>query len=295
MDKTPNIRRNHDGFLKYIYSVPKNAKTLLTIAAATNADLTTTLSEVNLDTLEEIPESYNEVGEHGEADLAFRVKGVDGKDFFFGILLEHKSSPNNDVLAQIYRYTYEVMVNKSNTEFAWMPTKAIIIYNGTAEWDPLAKLRKQQHEKFQGKLLPFECAFVNLATISDEQCFASENSTAAIGLITMKYAFDAKYYKTLLPKIEEKLKSLSPSQGSTLVDKIKLYLGEYLDPETLEELRMTFESIGQRLGFVSAGDLRRAQEKRIHELENESAAKDAEIEANRAEIAALKAALAKKG
>jgi len=295
MDKTSNIRRNHDGFLKYIYSVPKNAKTLLNIAAATNADLERTLAEVNLDTLEEIPEPYNEVGEHGEADLAFRVKGIDDKDFFFGILLEHKSSPNNDVLAQIYRYTYEVMVNKSNTEFAWMPTKAIIIYNGTTEWDPLAKLRKQQHEKFQGKLLPFECAFVNLATISDEQCFASENSEAAIGLITMKYAFNARYYESLLPRIEEKLKSMDTAQGSTLVDKIKLYLGEYLNPETLEELKMAFVSIGQRLGFVSAGDLRRAQEKEIQKLKKESAANKAEIAANKAEIAALKAALAQKG
>ena len=47
---------------------------------------------------------------------------------------------------------------------------------------------------------------------------------------------------------------------ATLVDKIVLYLGEYIDEDVVEELRMQM-SIGQVLGIPTAGDRRRAAER----------------------------------
>ena len=253
------------------------------------------LSEVDLETLEEIPEPYNEVSERGEADLAFKVKGIGGEDIFFGILLEHKSSPSDDILSQLYRYTYEVMVDKKDKEFAWMPTKAIVVYNGNVKWDPLAKFRQKPRARFHGKILPFECAFVNLAEIDDRDCIADDNAEAAIGILTLKYAFDPAKFEKILPEIEQMLKLMDPSRSTTLVGKIELYLGEYISRTSLEELKMAFKSIGQRLGFVSAGDERRAAvkaaekalaEKLRKKHEAEIAAKDDEIAAKDDEIAA---------
>lgn len=43
------------------------------------------------------------------------------------------------------------------------------------------------------------------------------------------------------------------------VEKIELYLHEYIDEDIVEELRMRM-SIGQALGIVTAGDRRRAAE-----------------------------------
>uniref|UniRef100_UPI00388FC824 hypothetical protein n=1 Tax=Fibrobacter sp. TaxID=35828 RepID=UPI00388FC824 len=103
-------------------------------------------------------------------------------------------------------------------------------------------------------------------------------------------------------------------RASTLVGKIELYLGEYITRTSLEELKMAFKSIGQRLGFVSAGDERRAYGKRVaervarslrkkHEAEiaalrtakdGEIAAKDGEIAAKEAEIRRLSLLLAQK-
>ena len=51
------------------------------------------------------------------------------------------------------------------------------------------------------------------------------------------------------------------NEQATLVEKIILYLQEYIDECTVEELQMAWKSIGQRMGFVSAGDARRAAEK----------------------------------
>ena len=57
------------------------------------------------------------------------------------------------------------------------------------------------------------------------------------------------------------LRKMPSNEQATLVEKIILYLGEYIDESTVEELQMAWKSIGQRMGFVSAGDARRAAEK----------------------------------
>lgn len=256
-----NAKRNrdHDGFLKYVYSVPENVRSFFNIASKTNLNLAEMLAEIDLTTLEEIPEAYNEVQERGEADVAFRVKAKSGEDVFFGILLEHKSWPDDTVFSQIYRYTFKVMVDKSDETFAWMPTKAVIIYNGNRKWDPFERFRKKPKAKFHNRLLPFECVFVNLAEIDDEHCFEEANAVAAVGVLTMKYAFDAKGFEKLLPRIVEMLKILDREKATCFVEKIELYLGEFFSQDAREVLKMAVKSIGQLYGFVSVNDALRAE------------------------------------
>ena len=286
-------KRNHDGFLKYVYSRPENAKALFRMASKTNQNLAEILAEVDLDTLEEIPETFNEVGEQGEADIAFKVKVIGGGEIRFGLLLEHKSSPSEGILSQIGKYAINVMVDRSNPKYPWMPTKAIVIYNGIEHWDPLAQY-KNMHSLYKGRIPHFEFAFVNLAELKDAVCLADCNAEAAIGAVTMKYAFDMKKYGALLPEIENKLASLPRDEGACLVRKIELYLSEYISREALEVLRMAFQSIGQRLGFVSAGDERRAAERKIRRLESANRLKDTEIAALKERNAELEAKLAER-
>ena len=167
-------------------------------------------------------------------------------------------------------------IDKSNSEYGWLPTKAIVIYNGIAPWDPLAQY-KNIHAMYNGRIPHFEFAFVNLAEIDDGFCLAHSNAEAAIGAITMKYAFDMVKYESLLPEIEKKLRALPSSESACLVSKIELYLREYISPEALEVLKMAFQSIGQRLGFVSAGDAYRALERKVRRMESASKAKDAKL------------------
>jgi hypothetical protein len=145
--------------------------------------------------------------------------------------------------------------------FSWIPTKAIIIYNGPTGWDPLAEFRKKARAKFQGNELPFECVLVNLAAADDIACVESDSPAAAVGVMAMKYAFSPEGFKSAIPNVETILRKMSSTEQATLVEKIILYLGEYIDESTVEELQMAWKSIGQRMGFVSAGDARRAAEK----------------------------------
>lgn len=268
--------RDHDGFFKYVYSLPENARSLLELCAKNNKNLCALLENIDLNTLEQLPSTYNNVGERGEADVAFKATEA-GKIVFVGLLLEHKSYDDEAVIDQIGRYMLNVMVDKNNTEFRWMPSKAIIIYNGRKDWDPLAKFRDKNRAKFQGKDLPFECVLVNMANVSEANIIAAENPEAALGALTMKYAFDAKAFENRLDLVEILLGRMLGGQRSLMIEKIKVYLGEFISKEAFMELEEDFVSIGQRLGFVSAGDERRAMEKENRRLKAENASQAARI------------------
>lgn len=283
--------RDHDGFFKYFYSVPANARSLLEIASGRNQNLSELLSNVDLSTLESLPSAYNNVGERGEADVAFKAKTTDdkggkdnckenGKEVYVGLLLEHKSYDDSAVLEQIYRYMFNVMVNKNDSKFPWLPSKAIIIYNGRKNWDPLAAFRKGHRAKFQGHDLPFECVLVNMADIEDDDCITAENPEAALGALVMKHSFDAMAIEARLPIVEGLLQKLPEKTRYLIVEKIKVYLEEFLSKEAIMKLEQGFVSIGQRLGFESAGDYRR-------KLEAQNRKQAAEIAALKAQIAAL--------
>ena len=98
---------------------------------------------------------------------------------------------------------------------------------------------------------------MNLASISDEDCLASADVATAMVIMAMKYAFDGKKIVEMLPKFKDGLKKMDYREATCLIEKIKIYLEEYIDDEILKELDMAFVSIGQKYGFVSAGDVRR--------------------------------------
>ena len=261
--KTPSkraTRRKHDPFFRYIYAIPENTRTLLRLAQCRVPELRRMLSSVDMQSLELIPGSFSNVKEWGQSDLAFKARFKDGSEFFVGILLEHKSYRKSDVLSQIYEYTFEVMVNKNATDFRWLQTKTIIIYNGQSAWDPMAEFREKHKEWVDGQSLPFECVLVNLANIPDRICFAEPNVEAAVGILVMKHAFDSDGMKGIMDKLAKMLSKMGNSARATLAEKINLYLGEYIDEEVIEELRMQ-KSIGQVLGIPTAGDRRRAAER----------------------------------
>lgn len=119
---------------------------------------------------------------------------------------------------------------------------------------------------------------MNLANIPDEVCFACEDVYTGMGVIAMKYAYDGRKVMEILPKFREPLKRMPPAEASCLLEKIKVYLEEYVDIDILEELDMAFVSIGQKYGFVSAGDVRRKMvaDAREETREEERAKADAE-------------------
>lgn len=249
-------RRNHDPFFRWLFSDVGHLRNLLELAGKVNYDVGEFISAINMDTLVRIPDSYSEVDDTDEADLAFRVNVSTGAPILVGILLEHKSGRDPNVLDQIARYVNSVMkIYDKNHVFRGIPTMAIIFYNGRENWNPLKSLEDGYPEFFRGSVLPFHCAFVNMADIPDSDCLTCEDVATGMGVAAMKYAYNKEQLLAILPRFRENLRKMPHSEVSCLLQKINIYLKEYVDEELLKELDMAFVSVGQKYGFVSAGDV----------------------------------------
>ena len=250
------LKKPHDAFFRWLFSDVNHLRYLLELAGKINVDVADFLAAVNLDTLVRIPDSYSEVYETGDADLAFRVNVSTGAPVFVGILVEHKSGRDADLFNQLARYMRSVMKRFDEGRlFDGLPTMAMIFYNGRENWNPLEILEKDYPKYFHGMVLPFRCAFVNMSDIPDSDCLACEDVTTGLGIAAMAHAYDKNAFLEVFDQFKPKLQKMPSNELSCLLEKISLYLVEYLGEGVLQELNMAFKSIGQKYGFVSAGDV----------------------------------------
>ena len=75
----------------------------------------------------------------------------------------------------------------------------------------------------------------------------------------MAHAYDKDAFLEVFRQFKPKLRKMPSNELSCLLEKISLYLLEYLGKEVMKELNMAFKSIGQKYGFVSAGDVFRQE------------------------------------
>ena len=135
----------------------------------------------------------------------------------------------------------------------------MIFYNGRDNWNPLELLEKDYPAYFHGMVLPFRCVFVNMSDIPVSDCLACEDVTTGLGIAAMAHAYDKNAILEVFNQFKPKLQKMPDKERSCLLEKISVYLTEYLDKDALKELNMAFKSIGQKYGFVSAGDVFRQE------------------------------------
>ena len=290
------LKKPHDAFFRWLFADSNHLRLLLELAGKVNVDVADFLAAVKLDTLVRIPDSYSEVYETGDADLAFRVNVATGAPVFVGILVEHKSGRDADTFNQLARYVRSVMKRFDEGRlFDGLPTMAIIFYNGRENWNPLELLEKDYPKYFHGMVLPFRCAFVNMSDIPDSDSLACENVATGLGIAAMAHAYDKDAFLEVFRQFKPRLRKMPDKECSCLLEKISLYLAEYLGKEVMKELNMAFKSIGQKYGFVSAGDVYRQEiadaqakaKKLINEERQKAENAEAELAQNRNDTEAV--------
>ena len=160
-----NHKNIHDRYFRKVFADTNRMAAFLQLSAKHNKSLAEFLSLVDLSTLKEISETALD-GENmpGSADLAFLVdlktnenkNSTKRKQLLVGIIAEHKSYKDSEVLEQLTRYWYSIMNKK------WMniPTVAIIVYNGAEKWNPLEKPLFKDYPAYFHKIgLPFIVEF----------------------------------------------------------------------------------------------------------------------------------------
>ena len=259
------MRRPHDIFFKSVFQDPKRTTALLRAAAKKNPSLQEFINVINLDTLQEIPAAYAESGETGAADLAFTVSirennstaGEQRKDaeLLVGIIEEHKSSPDKNVIQQLVKYWYKLMFRKMQN----IPTVAIVIYNGTSSWKSFEKAMFPDYPAYFHKIgLPFICEFINVGSSFDTEELASFDPQTAIAIVAMKYAFDGTALEShFVPALRAFLEA-NQGNSATLVEEIMVYLKSSLKKEDKEHF-MDLISTKEAYGYETIADAEYAE------------------------------------
>ena len=253
--------KDHDGIFKTAFKEPKRAASLLKLAAKKNKSLARFLLVVDLKTMRAERTEINRQGLNGSADLAFSLKIKNSKNkakLFVGLVLEHKSYPDNEVVSQLEHYFYELF-RLSRPD---CPMVAVIVYNGEIKWNPLkAKLYAKYPEYFHDIGYPFKIEMINVGKEVGNIDFSKLNPYVALTLVAMKYVFNAEKYKPLMDKAMAYFLDPKNKIDDSFIQEVLLYLGEESSSEYREAIMDRPEIMAERKrnGFVSVADVIRAE------------------------------------
>ena len=252
---TKKQKKHHDNFFRTVFSDPKNAASLLTLASKNNPHLAELLTLVNLDTLQEIPGTAPREGFSGQSDITFQVELNNSNQkahLIVGLILEHKSYRDSNVRKQLLKYFFEVMQQKAGD----IPVVTIIVYNGREKWNPLnAKPYPKYPEFFQNVGLPFHLEFIDVGHA--ELDLSSLDPQLALVLVAMRYAFDSFGQQDAFKEALASLLKQGNSYSSVL-EEILVYLRETLPQQEKETIMDSLEVLENK-GYTSIAEAEREE------------------------------------
>ncbi len=235
------MKLKHDHFFKLLLGKKENAVEFLQYLKSAESELGKIFRNVNLETLTRLPGEFADMQTYGYADLAFTAQVKGGGELCIGILMEHKSHKDDDVLNQLDKYRYFLMKRKfESVDYKGMPTVALIIYNGQEKWNPLEELFPNYSPELRPLLLPFKAEFIDVKNIPESIC-ESFNPMLSLGIQTMRYIWDFKNFKPYFEKSREALqKVLPPEECLEFLQQIDLYFMKQLSTNYKEMFQMDF-------------------------------------------------------
>lgn len=261
MEKKMNTKKDHDGIFKTVFKYPKRVASLLKLAAKNNKSLARFLKVVDLKTMRAERSESNRQGLKGSADLAFTLKirkSQNKAKLFVGLVLEHKSYPDNEVISQLEHYFYELF-RLSRPD---CPMVAVIVYNGEIKWNPLKTILYAKYpEYFHDIGYPFKIEMINVGEEVGDIDFSKLNPYVSLALVAMKYVFNAEKYKPLMDKAMTYFLDPKNKVDDSFFQEVFLYLGEETSSEYREAIMDRPEIMAERKrnGFKSVADVLRAE------------------------------------
>jgi len=229
---TTKIPQAHDLFFKVLLSRPERAGTLL--LENLPEEIARSLSE-KLPEL--VPGSFVEERLRGyRSDRLYRVETISGKPAFLYVLIEHKSTPDNKIGWQLFKYMGEILKQWEKDNPDWKQLPAIVpfvFYHGATEWKiPNEFLHLvDAEEAWRPYLLNFRFPVLDLGEIPDKEL--SKDRRLYPWLLVMKYATRTKQQMTIKELLIEALQAI-PEELRPIVEYL---LQTYVyDEQTLREI-----------------------------------------------------------
>ena len=275
---TETARTPHDSYFRSVFKAPDRAAELLRLVARNNKSLAEFLKTVDLSTLTEISESFSDTETFGYADLAFTVRiageeientGENGEnekegekkkrsaDLLVGILEEHNSSKDSNVVAQLVKYWYHIMVKNQRN----IPTVAIVFYNGRERWNLDVRTMFPDYPEYYHRIgLPFVLELVDIGDSFSTDEIRDISPKIALALVAMKYVFHGEKMQSHLRTAVKMLKELPRDEAENFLTETFLYLKKLLPKEEKEEFKMDFIKTSEAYGYETIAD---AEEKAL--------------------------------
>jgi len=141
------------------------------------------------------------------------VRLQDGGDLFLYVLIEHKSTPDPEIILQLLGYPLRIwrwLIGEGISVRALPPILSLVVYHGAREWNVALSLRETlaAPEVLTPHLPDFRYALVDLGPIPDLALSAYPPLRA--GLLTLKYSHRDCDVKTLLVQAFTDAKDLLP-------------------------------------------------------------------------------------
>lgn len=246
----------HDPYVRSIFKDPVRTAELLRLAARKNNNLAKFLATVNLDSMQEISETYSRTVEYGATDLAFTVKIASEEpcqaELLVGIIEEHKSYPESGIIGQLVRDWYNIMVRNQKN----IPTIAIVLYNGKEPWIFEKATMFPNYPEYYHKIgLPFILELVNVGTVFEDYEIPQISPKIALALIAMKYVFSGENLMRHMHSAMAGLTSLPYEEAEEFLSQTFVYLKQWFNGDAKEQFRMDFLKCSQVYGYKSIAEV----------------------------------------
>lgn len=183
----------HDRFLRFAFADPERMAELLTLFSRHNPTLKAFLDTIDLSTLHGASENFSSDKHVGYSDLVFEAQIKDGGTaaLYVGIIAEHKSSEDSEVMKQISEYYHHLYLERKKD----VPVVAFIVYNGENDWNPLSETHYAEYPEFYHDIgYPFKVEFLDVGHAIDDKELKDFSPFTLVALTAMKYIWNAEQF-----------------------------------------------------------------------------------------------------
>ena len=183
----------HDRYFRFAFAEPKRMAELLTLFSHHNPTLKAFLDTIDLGSLRGARENHSTAKHTGSADLVFEANIKDGgvAGLYVGIIAEHKSNKDSEVMTQISEYYHHLFLERKKD----VPVMAFIVYNGEEGWDPLSEKRFPGYPEFYNDIgYPFKVEYLDVGHAIDDVDLKNVSPITLVALTAMKYIWDVEKF-----------------------------------------------------------------------------------------------------
>ena len=239
---------NHDRYLRFAFAEPKRMAELLELYARRKPSLREFLNTIDLTTLRGASENFSTDKHTGSADLVFEadLKAGGKAGLFVGIIAEHKSDVDDNVMNQISEYHHHLFAEKKKD----VPVVAFIVYNGEDGWDLLSTPHFADYPEYYHDIgYPFKVEFLDIGHGIDDSDLKRLSPMTLVALTSLKYIFNEEKFTVSFREAAAHLLKLdrSPEGRDFIKQSLSYFLWRW--PKKQKDIKMDRPEIVAKRGY----------------------------------------------